>query len=174
MCPWRFFCEPAFLILQNLLVSHPVSAKKTGNASHFSVSNVRAMRVVLRYRNVSPVSNDAMSCRHVSLLVVLTVPTVLTRILLHPCLAPSAACSSIRVSTSSWVQGDSFCSLITSEKRSSFPRIITTTPRNVSVVTFSLTRLNSFCLVSVFWQKLVPVPGSFLRMAFCLVRTPSE
>lgn len=79
---------------------------------------------------------------------------------LHPCLAPSAACSSIRVFASSCMQGDSSCSLITSEQRSSFPRVVTTTPGEVSVVTLSLRRLNS-CLVSILSQKLVPVSRHF-------------
>ena len=80
------------LFLQNLtLASHPVSAWKAGNASHLSVSNLYAMWVVSRYWNVFHVPNNTMSCPNVSLLAVLTMPTVLTKILLHPSLAPSAA-----------------------------------------------------------------------------------
>ena len=122
------------------VVSHPVSASKAGNASHLTLPNCRTMRVASRYRDVFPVPNDTINCSHASLLVVLTartttsVSTVLTKILLNPCLAPSAACSSIRVSASLCVQGESPCSLTTSEQRSSFPLVITTTPGKVSAV----------------------------------------
>ena len=90
---------------------------------------------------------------------------------LDPYLAPSAACSSIRVSASSCVQGDSSCSLITSEQRSSFPRVVTTTPGKVSVDTLSLRRLNSCVLFPFSRRNWWQFPGIFL-LPSTLIRTP--
>ena len=64
------------------------------------------------------------------------------------------------------------CSLITSEQRSSFPRVVTTTPGEVSVLTLSLRRLNSSVLLPSSRRNWSQFRGIFL-LPSTLIRTPA-
>ena len=95
------------------VVSHSISAWKTGSAVHMSTLRACAIAVVSTYQNDFPVPIATTRLLQQSLRTQLTantttsVSTVLMTIVCFPCLTPSAACKNILVLASSCVRGDS-------------------------------------------------------------------